>query len=164
MSVYIRNATINDLNAINEIYNYYVLNSTSTAQEVLNNLSERTEWYNVLIAKRLPIIVAEINSEIVGWGSLCMFNERSAYRFCVEDSIYIDKTHLCRSIGSLIMQELIKRAKESGFKTIIAKICSEQQSSIKFHEKYGFRKVGLLENVMFKFNRNESICIMQIDF
>src|ERR1700712_1459338 len=110
MSRCIRDATINDLNSINNIYNYYVLNSTSTAQESPDNLNERTEWYKGLIAKRLPIIVAEINDEVVGWGSLCMFNERSAYRFCVENSVYIHKDQLCCAIGSDIMKELIKRA------------------------------------------------------
>ncbi len=159
----VRDATENDLKAINDIYNYYVINTTVSYQEIPETFNDRTKWFQNLIKSNFPVVVAEIDGKIVGWGSLCSFQDRSAYRFCVENSIYIDENHLQSGIGTAIIKELISKAKDNGYKSIIAKICSEQEQSIVFHEKFGFKKVGYLKNIAFKFNRWLSVTIMQLE-
>jgi phosphinothricin acetyltransferase len=159
----VRNATETDLKAIEDIYEYYVINSTATFQEIPGTMNDRIKWFNEVIDNGFPVVVVETNGLITGWGSLSKFQERSGYRFCVENSIYVHQNHLRDGIGSAIMKELISRAKSNGYKAIIAKICSEQKQSIEFHEKFGFKKVGYLENIAFKFNRWLSVVIMQLD-
>jgi len=159
----VRNATEKDLKAIEDIYNYYVMNSTATLQEIPGTMNDRIKWFNELIDNGFPVVVVETNGLITGWGSLSKFQERSGYRFCVENSIYIHQNHLHHGIGTAIMRELISRAKSDGYKTIIAKIGYEQKQSIEFHEKFGFKKVGFLENIAFKFNRWLSVVLMQLN-
>ena len=145
MNIQIREALESDLNRINDIYNYYVTNSTCTAQEVPDTLDDRKKWFDRLRAAGLPVIVAQIDGKVVGWGSLCMFNERSAYRYCVENSVYVDYQYFGRQIGSVLLTNLLEIAKKKNFTNVIAKINSEQSTSIKFHKKFGFENVRLFE-------------------
>ena len=94
----IRLATESDLVTINDIYNHYVLHSTCTYQEEPEPLDSRRRWFRHHGEKH-PVIVATADSQVVGWGSLSPYNERSAYRHTVENSIYIRHQHLRRGIG-----------------------------------------------------------------
>src|SRR5271163_2661708 len=102
----IRPATESDLVAINDIYNHYVLHSTCTYQEEPEPLDSRQRWFSHHGDKH-PVIVAEADKQVVGWGSLSAYHDRSAYRYTVEDSVYIHHQHLRSGIGSLLLQELI---------------------------------------------------------
>src|SRR5579862_9492759 len=92
-SIKIRPATVDDLGAINRIYNHYVEHSTSTYEEQANTLEQRVAWFEEHDARH-PVIVAHENGVVVGWGSLTQFRPRAAYRFTVENSVYIDHKHL----------------------------------------------------------------------
>src|SRR5271154_829242 len=103
----IRVARESDLVAINDIYNHYVLHSTCTYQEEPELLEGRRQWFNRHGDKH-PVIVAEAaDGQVVGWGSLSAYHERSAYRHTVENSIYVHHQYHRRGIGSLLLQELI---------------------------------------------------------
>src|SRR5437016_5173118 len=117
----IRLATESDLVAINEIYNWYVPRSTCTYQEEPEPIEARRQWFQMHHTNpRHPVTVAEVNGEIVGWGSLSDYRERSAYRFTCEDSVYVRHDMHGRGIGSAILADLIERARRLDYRTIIA--------------------------------------------
>ena len=150
--VRIRKATARDLPAINRVYNHYVLHSTCTYQETPRIAPEAREWFSDH-DRFHPITVATLDGVVVGWASLSRFHARSAYRFTVENSVYIDKDHHRQGIGSLLLADLLNRARALGHRAVIAGISADQRASIAIHARFGFKKVGHLRKVGFKFGR-----------
>jgi phosphinothricin acetyltransferase len=160
-SISIRLASAGDLPAINDIYNYYVLNSTCTYQELPETLDDRKKWFEHH-GERHPITVAISDGKVVGWGSLSPFHARSAYRYSVENSVYLDHRFHRRGIGSAVLEDLIKRAKALGHHTIIAGADGEQTASLALHEKFGFVRAAHFKQVGFKFGRWLDVIYMQL--
>lgn len=158
----IRLARHEDLAAINDIYNYYVLESTCTYQETPEPIERRGEWFD-RHGPAHPVTVALINGQVVGWGSLSPYHARSAYRFTVENSVYVHPDHHRRGIGDAILQDLIARASALGHRTIIAGIDASQDASIAIHAKHGFKNAGYLRGVGYKFERWLDVVYMQLD-
>lgn len=158
----IRPATESDLVAINDIYNHYVLHSTSTYQEEPELLDDRRHWFSHHGDKH-PVIVAEANGQVVGWGSLSAYHPRSAYRYTVENSIYIHHDHHRQGIGSRLLEDLILRARRLGHRVIIAGIDGEQAASVALHTKFHFEKAGHLRQVGFKFGRWLDVMYMELN-
>jgi phosphinothricin acetyltransferase len=152
ISCAIRPATADDLDAINGIYNHFVHHSTCTYQEEPASSAARQKWFAAHDAKH-PVIVAEISGEVVGWGSLSAFHARSAYRFTVENSVYVHHAHHKQGIGSVILGELVAQAAALSYRAIVACIDAEQEGSIALHAKFGFQNVAHLKQVGFKFGR-----------
>lgn len=150
-----------DLVAINDIYNHNVLHSTCTYQEEQEPMEDRLVWF-ASHGPRHPITVAEIDGRVVGWGSLSAFHSRSAYRFTVENSVYVHHEFYRRGIGSLILGDLISRARALDHRTIIAIIDSEQTSSVALHVRFGFEKVGHFKEIGFKFGRWLDVIYMEL--
>jgi phosphinothricin acetyltransferase len=148
----LRAATEADLAAINDIYNHYVLNSTCTYQEEPESPESRRQWFQSHGGQH-PVIVAEADGLVVGWGSLSSFHPRSAFRHTVENSVYVHPEHQGRGIGSLLLQDLIARARALGHRAIIAAIDAGQAPSIAIHAKFHFQEVGRLRQVGLKFGR-----------
>ncbi len=157
----IRQAAVNDLEAINAIYNYYVLHSTCTYQTEPETPLERRAWFDRHGPKH-PVVVAEAAGEVVGWGSLSAFRSRAAYRHTVENSVYVRHDVFRQGIGSSLLKHLIVRAREIGHHTIIAAIDGDQAASIAFHAKHGFVEAGHLREVGFKFGRWLGVYHMQL--
>jgi len=151
-----------DLDAINDIYNYYVPNSTCTYQEQPDTMDERQLWFR-LHGEKHPVTVALESNQVVGWGSLSPFRERSAYRYTVENSVYVHHEHHRRGIGALLLEDLIERGRCMGHHVIIAGIDAEQTASIEIHLKFHFQKVGHLHRVGFKFGRWLDVIYMELD-
>ena len=147
-----RLATEADLAAINSIYNHYVLHSTCTYQEELEPLDGRLQWFSHHGEKH-PVIVAVQAGHVVGWGSLSAYHARSAYRRTVENSVYVHHEYHRRGIGSLLLRDLIVRARQLGHHAIIAGIDAEQTASVALHARFGFEKVGHMKQIGFKFGR-----------
>ena len=160
MTTILRDATEDDLPSINDIYNHYVLNSVCTYQNEPTPLDERRRWFGSL-SSRHPVIVAESNGAVIGWGALTPFNEREAYRHTVEDSVYVAPDQRGRGLGSAILSELLTRASAAGHHSVIAKIDSEQRASIALHEKHGFVEAGRLREVGHKFGRWLDVILME---
>jgi phosphinothricin acetyltransferase len=156
----LRDATLHDLAAINEIYNHFVQCSTCTYQEVPETLAGREQWF-ARHGNPHPVVVAELAGQVVGWGSLSAYHVRSAYRFTVENSVYVHHTHHKQGIGSAILNDLLARSSTLGHHTVIAGIDSEQAGSIALHAKFGFQKVAHLKQVGFKFGRWLDVVYMQ---
>jgi L-amino acid N-acyltransferase len=159
--VQIRCATLEDLPAINDIYNHYVVNSTCTYQEETETMHDRHAWF-AAHGPAHPVMVSIEAGEVVGWASLSPYHERAAYRHTVENSVYVAHTHHGRGIGRLLLQDLIDRAKSIGHHTIIAAIDGEQPLSISLHSKLGFKEVGLMREVGFKFGRWLDVYYLQL--
>lgn len=157
----IRLARRGDLAAINDIYNHFVLHSTCTYQEEPESLESRRAWFG-RHGSTHPITVAELDGRVVGWGALSPFHARSAYRFTVENSVYVDHRHHRRGIGDSLLADLIVRARSLEHRTIIAGIDASQTASIAIHGKHGFTKVGNLVQVGYKFDRWLDVVYMQL--
>lgn len=160
-SVTVRAAVEADLVAINEIYNHYVLQSTSTYQEELEPIEGRRQWFR-RHGPQHPVTVAESNGRVVGWGSLSSFHPRSAYRRTVENSLYVHHEQHRRGIGSLLLHDLIVRARALGHRAVIGLIDADQKASIALHTKFQFEKVGHLKQVGFKFDRWLDVVYMEL--
>jgi phosphinothricin acetyltransferase len=160
-SISIRTATADDLPAINDIYNHYVLQSTCTYQEVPETPEDRRNWFE-RHGEKHPVIVAVMENQVIGWGSLSPFHARSAYRYSVENSIYLDHRFHRRGIGSALLVELIHRARALGQHVMIAGADGEQAGSLALHAKCGFVKVAHFKEVGFKFGRWLDVIYMQL--
>lgn len=158
----IRTATEADLTAINDIYNHYVLHSTCTYQEQPETMDDRQRWFRRHREKH-PVTVALELDQVVGWGSLTPYHERSAYRFTVENSVYVHHEHHRRGIGTHLLADLIWRSRELGHRIIIAAIDGDQAASVAMHAKFHFEKVGHLNRIGFKFGRWLDVIYMELD-
>ena len=156
----LRPATDADLPVINDIYNFYVVHSTCTYQEQIEPIENRRAWFETHGTEH-PIIVAELDGHVVGWGALSRYHPRSAYRSTVENSVYIRDGFHRRGIGALLLQELIDRAVAIGHHTIIAIISAEQSASIALHERFGFVEAGRLRELGWKFERWLDVVYLQ---
>ncbi len=157
----IRPATVNDLEAIDAIYNHYVLHSTCTYQTEPETAVERRAWFD-RHGPQHPVVIAEAGGDVLGWGSLSAFRSRAAYRHTVENSVYVRHDLVRRGIGGGLLEHLVVRAKEIGHHSIIAAIDSEQATSVAFHAKHGFVQAGHLREVGFKFGRWLGVIYMQL--
>jgi phosphinothricin acetyltransferase len=158
----IRLAAESDLAAIDDIYNYYVHTSTCTYQEIPGTMDERRAWFSRRERDWHPVTVAEIEGEVVGWGALNEFRPRTAYRFTVEDSVYVRHDLHRRGIGRALLADLIERSRAIGHRSIVAGIDGEQGPSIRIHEAFGFVRVAHLKQVGFKFGRWLDVIYLQL--
>lgn len=161
MSITIRNYKQEDLPAILQIINFNIINSTSLYDYNIRSLALQKTILEEKIAKNFPVFVAEINNICVGFGMYAEFRFREAYCFTVEHSIYVDEKYQGLGIGKLLIEKLIEKARNQNLHTMIGVIDSENESSIKFHEQYGFQIVGTIKESGFKFNRWLHSIIMQ---
>jgi L-amino acid N-acyltransferase len=157
----IRNYKTKDANAILEIINDNILNSTALYDYEIRSLETQLAIFDDKLKKGFPIIVAVFKDEVVGFGYYSEFRFREAYKFTVEHSVYVNKNVHSKGIGKLILENLIDLAKAQNLHTMIAVIDSENQKSIDFHQKFGFEIVGTIKESGFKFDRWLHSVIMQ---
>ena len=159
-SLLIRDAEVTDLEAIDSIYNHYVERSTCTYQYDATTPEERLTWFREHGAEH-PVTVAVHGDEVVGWGSLSSFRSRAAYRFTVENAVYVRHDLHRRGIGARLLDDLVVRAARIGHRTIVAGISAEQTASIALHRRAGFVDAGLMRAVGFKFDAWLDLVFMQ---
>jgi phosphinothricin acetyltransferase len=151
----IREATSADLPDIREIYNYYVLNSVVTFDEDLMTLKEWKQKFAYLEKLKMPFIVAvSPGQQVLGYALVTPWKQKRAYRYTVENSIYLRAASTGKGLGKALMQELMTRSEAAGLKEIIAVIADGgAESSLKLHEDFGFKEIGRMGRVGFKFDR-----------
>ena len=142
-----------DCPAILEIINDQILTGTALYDYQPRTLAQQLAIFDDKLQKGFPIIVAKVADEIVGFGYYSEFRFREAYKFTVEHSVYAKKNYIGKGIGHLLLIELIELAKKQKLHTMIGVIDSENESSIAFHEKFGFEKAGFIKESGFKFDR-----------
>jgi phosphinothricin acetyltransferase len=158
----IRAASVDDLEAINQIYNYFVLHSTCTYQTQPETMEARRAWFEAH-GPRHPIVALEESDGggVVGWGSLSPFHRRAAYGWTVENSVYVHHSMHRKGMGRAILARLIELAREAGHHSIIGLIDAEQAPSVALHRAMGFEQVAFLKEVGFKFGRWLHVIYMQ---
>lgn len=147
----IRKATPEDVASISFIYNHYILNSTSTFEE--NSVDEFAILERIQSNAQLDWWFFESDTQIVGYAYATYWKPRSAYRYTLETSIYIAPNYQKKGIGKQLYTHMIEILKSLEFRSLLAGISLPNEGSVRFHEALGFRKVGQLEKVGFKFNR-----------
>ena len=151
-----------DLPAITEIYRHYVDHTAITFDTEAPGEPAMAEKFGHILELGHPLIVAEVESRVVGYAYASFYRPRAAYRFTCEDSIYLHPDARGRGIGKAMLAELLIQSKAFGFKQMIAVITAETANSIAIHEKFGFRHVGRYEAVGYKFDRWHDIVHLQL--
>jgi phosphinothricin acetyltransferase len=158
----IRPAAAADVPTITAIYAHAVRHGTATFETDPPSESEMTDRFGALADAGLPYLVAERDGEVQGYAYAALYRTRIAYRYTLEDSIYVDPKCHGQGIGRALVDSLLFQAEARGFRQMIAVIGdSEQAASIALHRAAGFRMVGTFEAVGFKFGRWLDTVLMQ---
>lgn len=162
--VTIRPATTADLPAINDIYGHAVIHGTASFEYDPPSLSEMTSRFAALMNGAFPYLAAERDGDILGYAYAGPFRTRPAYRFIVEDSIYIAPSAQRQGVGKLLLRELISRCERQGFRQIIAVVGDSEvnTASIALHASLGFAHAGRLTGSGFKHGRWCDTVMMQL--
>lgn len=162
-SYVIRDAKPSDFPDIREIYNHYVLNSVVTFDEKAMTLREWKSKFAHLTKHGYPVLVAETPSgQIIGYALVQPWRQKSAFRYTVENSIYLRAASTGKGLGRDLLGALVERCQEAGYREMIAVIAdSGAEASIKLHEDYGFKEVGRMGRVGFKFGRSIGTVTLQ---
>jgi L-amino acid N-acyltransferase YncA len=158
----IRAATAADLPPVTAIYEHAVRHGTATFELIPPDLAEMTRRFESLTNGGFPYLVATFESRVVGYAYAGPHRPRPAYRFTVENSIYLDPTIHRRGIGLKLLQRLITESEARGYRQMVAVIGdSENAGSIAVHTRCGFQMVGTNPSVGLKFGRWLDTIIMQ---
>src|SRR3979490_3160016 len=158
----IRPAAAADLPAVTEIYQHAVLYGTATFELIAPDLAEMTRRFGVLMDGGFPSLVASLEGQVVGYAYAGAYRPRPAYRFTVENSVYLQPAIHRRGIGMQLLQRLIAESEQRGFRQMIAVIGdSANAGSIGVHARCGFQMIGTHPNVGFKFGRWLDTVMMQ---
>ncbi len=159
----IRDAVAADLPSVREIYNHYVLNSTVTFDEEPMTLAGLRRKFAKIEEKGMPFLVAvSPRGEILGYAYVYPWKEKAAYRYTVENSIYLGPASTGKGLGKALLAELIERSRAAGLKEIVAVIADKgAEASIAMHEQFGFKEIGHMGKVGFKFDRWLGTVLMQ---
>ena len=161
-SAHLRPTSEADVPAIAAIYGHHVLNGSASFEVVPPPAEEIARRRLAVLERGLPFLVAETEGAVVGYAYASPYRSRVAYRFTVEDSIYIHPAHTRRGLGRALLSELIEKCEAGDWRQMIAVIGdSENVASIRLHEAFGFRHVGTLKSVGFKFGRWVDTVFMQ---
>ena len=148
----LRDATENDIPRITDIYAHYVRTSVATFEEIPPDAAEMTARFRRLTGLGLPWLVGEDDAGVQGYAYAAPFRDRSAYRFAVEDSIYIDPGRVGCGHGTKLLSALIARCEALGKRQMIAVVGgSKSAGSMALHSRMGFRVAGVLPSFGYKF-------------
>jgi L-amino acid N-acyltransferase YncA len=158
----IRPADPHDIPAITAIYDTAVRHGTASFELDPPDEKEMCRRYEALRAAGYPYLVAEIAGAIAGYAYAGPYRERPAYRWSIENSVYVAEQSQRRGVGRALLEALIAEAQQGGFRQMIAVIGdSANTASIELHRLAGFRLVGTFDNVGFKFGRWLDTVLMQ---
>ena len=158
--VKIRVATFKDLKGITEIYNHAILNTTATFDTEPITIQEQEKWFKEHGSKN-PIIIAEIDKEIVGFVSLSKYSTRCGYSDTAEISLYVKEKYRGKGIGKKLIKEIIDIGEKAGIHAIISRIAEGNKISIHLHDIVGFKYVGIYKEVGYKFGKRLDVYLME---
>lgn len=149
----VRGVSEADAAEIAAIYAHHVLHGTASYEVDPPSIEDTLAKIRRVIEPDWPFLVAEAERRVVGYAYVTQFRDRAAYRFTCEDSIYVDADMMGRGIGSTLLNALLERSADFGFRTMVAVIGGAEPASVALHAKCGFVQVGHLKAVGFKFGR-----------
>jgi phosphinothricin acetyltransferase len=150
----VRASRDDDLPEIAAIYAHHVRHGLASFEETPPDLAVMTRRRQTLLDRGLPYLVAEIDGRLCGYAYVGPYRSRPGYRHTLENSVYVDPGFERRGAGALLLAELIRLAAGQGYRRMVAVIGdSANLASIRLHERQGFRRVGTLTSVGFKFGR-----------
>ncbi len=150
----LRDATPDDLGAVHAIYAEHVRHGLASFEIEPPDLETMTARYEEVTARGLPYLVADLDGEVRGFAQAAPYRPRPAYRFTLEDTVYVAPGFERRGLGRLLLGAPIERCATLGYRRMVAVIGdSTNRSSIRLHEELGFVRAGLIPSVGFKFGR-----------
>ena len=162
MTCVVRDSTEGDIAALQAIYAHHVLHGAASFEEAPPTVAEMQRRRADVLARGLPYLVAETSGRVVGYSYASPYRARPAYRFSIENSVYVEHGRARAGIGRALLSALIARCERGDWRQMIAVIGdSANAASIGLHAELGFRRVGTLENVGFKFGRWLDSVLMQ---
>jgi len=160
-SIIVRDAVEGDLPAVLEIYNHAIVNETSVWNDDVVDLANRIAWWRKRTSDGFPVFVADLDGNVVGYGTFGEFRHNQGYRFTVEHSIYVTSSVQRRGVGSVLLTRLIAEARSTNRHAIVGGIASDNIASIALHQRFGFVETGRMPQVGFKFGRWLDLVLMQ---
>jgi phosphinothricin acetyltransferase len=159
-SLAIREARESDLGEILAIYNHAVVNTTATFDVVPRSAEAQEAWFGEHVPPH-PAIVWDEKGRVLGWASLSPYASRCAYRFAGEASVYVSPDARRMGVGEALLREVVRLGAENGLHTVVGLVTEENVASCTLAEKVGFRRMGMLEEIGYKFDRWLNVVIYQ---
>jgi phosphinothricin acetyltransferase len=160
MEIEIRPATMDDVPAITAIYNEAITTTTATFDTEIKDLPDRRRWFESH-DERHPVLVAEVDGQVVGWASLSKWSERAAYAETAETTFYVAEQARGQGVGRKLKAATVEIARELGFHTLIARVAQESVESLHLNQSFGFEHVGTLKEVGRKFGKRLDVHLLQ---
>ena len=161
LGLVVRDAGEHDLAAIAALYAHHVQHGFGSFEEVPPDLAEMTRRWRTITAAGLPYLVVR-DGTLFGYAYAAPFLDRSAYRFTLEDSVYVAPEAQRRGVGQALLGRLVERCSSLGYRQLVAMVGdSRNAGSIGLHAAHGFMRVGLLSGVGFKLGQTVDCVIMQ---
>jgi L-amino acid N-acyltransferase YncA len=161
-AIRVRDAVTTDMTAVQAIYAYHVLHGSASFEETPPTADDMAGRRDAVLKAGLPYLVAEMQGRVVGYAYATSYRPRPAYRYTIEDSIYVEHGLDRRGIGRALLAELIRRCEQGPWRQMLAVVGnSESGGSLALHESFGFRVVGTLKSVGFKFGQWVDTVLMQ---
>lgn len=156
----IRPALISDVEAITGIYNEAILTTTATFDLEPKTYADRLQWLESHDARH-PVLVAELEGQVVGWACLTEWNPRCAYADTAETSFYVREEHRGKGIGRQLKAAIIEEGRRLGFHTLIAGAAEGSDASLHLNKSFGFEVVGTFKDVGRKFGKSLDVTYLQ---
>ncbi|WP_193598553.1 GNAT family N-acetyltransferase [Microbacterium sp. YJN-G] len=161
-ALHVRPVADADLPGIRDIYNHYVRTSTVTYDEVESTTEGWAHKKQQIIAAGIPFLVAESGGELLGYALGQPWSPKSAYRFTIENSIYLAPSAAGRGIGWALLAEFLEACRAAGLRQVVAVIADRgADASIALHRKAGFTDAGRLTDVGVKFGESQGVYFLQ---
>jgi phosphinothricin acetyltransferase len=158
----IRDATLADIPAITAIYAHEVENGVASFEENAPSESEMAARFSKIVDAKLPYLVADRAGAVLGYAYAGPYHTRAAYRYTLEDTIYIHRNAQRQGAGRALLTELIPRCKVAGGRQLLAVISyTPNNASVALHAQFGFRTIGVAKAIGFKFGRWHDVAYMQ---
>lgn len=160
--ILIRPSAESDIPAITQIYRHHVLHGTATFETDPPTEADMASRRAGVLSKQLPWLVAEVNGQVLGYAYANWFRPRAAFRYCVEDSIYLAPEAGGQGLGRALLAELMAQSERAGMRKMVAVIGdSSNTASIGLHRALGFQLLGTMQDCGWKFERWLDIVLME---
>ena len=160
--IQVRNAVENDLPGMLSIYNDIILHTTAVYDYKPHTMEMRKAWFQAKQEQGFPVFVAEENGKIHGFSSIGPFRNWAAYKYSVENSVYVAADCRGKGIGKLLIPPLIEAAKSMDMHTVIASIDAANEVSLRLHKSFGFEETAHFKQVGYKFRRWLDLKFLQL--